>query len=442
MIIKSKNKQTIELAKKLFDMTWPMIFGVLSLMSFQLVDSAFIGRLGIEPLAAQGFTMPIQMMVIGLQVGLGIATTALISRVLGKGNVKEASQIGGLVVLTGAASVFALCLLVWFGRDPILLFLGAHENLFPIIDSYWKVWLGSAWLGAMLYFAYSLCRSHGNTMLPGILMVVTSLLNMGLDPLFMFTFGMGLNGAAWATIAAFGFGILVVFPLVVGRNWLSFNWNGLEIRKSLGDLGKIMAPAMVSQMLPPLASTLATKLVAGFGSAAVAAWALGSRVEFFAIVVVLALTMSMPPMIARMYGAGDRRGVTTTLSLAMKFVFVWQLLIGGLIWLMSSQLSNLLANDSQVIQILHVHLMWVPLSLSLLGICILLVSACNALGMPIRGLIISILRLFACFLPLVWLGANTVGLNGIFIGAAVGNIMAGVVAYKMYRMGYAETKTE
>ncbi|WP_434362124.1 MATE family efflux transporter [Parasalinivibrio latis] len=423
-------------------MTWPMIFGVLSLMSFQLVDSAFIGRLGIEPLAAQGFTMPIQMMVIGLQVGLGIATTALISRVLGKGNVKEASQIGGLVVLTGAASVFALCLLVWFGRDPILLFLGAHENLFPIIDSYWKVWLGSAWLGAMLYFAYSLCRSHGNTMLPGILMVVTSLLNMGLDPLFMFTFGMGLNGAAWATIAAFGFGILVVFPLVVGRNWLSFNWNGLEIRKSLGDLGKIMAPAMVSQMLPPLASTLATKLVAGFGSAAVAAWALGSRVEFFAIVVVLALTMSMPPMIARMYGAGDRRGVTTTLSLAMKFVFVWQLLIGGLIWLMSSQLSNLLANDSQVIQILHVHLMWVPLSLSLLGICILLVSACNALGMPIRGLIISILRLFACFLPLVWLGANTVGLNGIFIGAAVGNIMAGVVAYKMYRMGYAETKTE
>ncbi len=321
-------------------MTWPMIFGVLSLMSFQLVDSAFIGRLGIEPLAAQGFTMPIQMLVIGLQVGLGIATTALISRVLGNGNEREASQIGGLVVITGALSVFALCAIVWMGRDFILGFLGAHENLFPIIDSYWKVWLGSAWTGAMLYFAYSLCRSHGNTMLPGIMMVVTSLLNMGLDPLFMFTFGMGLNGAAWATIAAFGFGLVVVFPLVVHRNWLIFDWSGLEVRRSLADLGKIMAPAMTSQMLPPLASTLATKLVAGFGSAAVAAWALGSRVEFFAIVVVLALTMSMPPMIARMYGAGNRQGVTTTLAIAMKFVLFWQLLIGGGIWLMANPLAT------------------------------------------------------------------------------------------------------
>ncbi len=95
-----------DLGRQLFSMTWPMLFGVLSLMSFQLVDSAFIGQLGILPLAAQGFTLPMQMVIIGLQVGLGIATTSLISRVLGADETLRAKQLGGLVVLTGAISVF------------------------------------------------------------------------------------------------------------------------------------------------------------------------------------------------------------------------------------------------------------------------------------------------------------------------------------------------
>ncbi len=90
-----QNRQTItppSLSRQLFQMTWPMLFGVLSLMSFQLVDSAFIGQLGVLPLAAQGFTLPIQMIIIGIQVGLGIATTAVISRALGQVRINTPSS--------------------------------------------------------------------------------------------------------------------------------------------------------------------------------------------------------------------------------------------------------------------------------------------------------------------------------------------------------------
>jgi Na+-driven multidrug efflux pump len=87
------------LSRQLFAMTWPMLFGVLSLMSFQLVDSAFIGQLGVLPLAAQGFTLPMQMVIIGIQVGLGIATTSVISRALGAERPLYAKQLGGLIVL-------------------------------------------------------------------------------------------------------------------------------------------------------------------------------------------------------------------------------------------------------------------------------------------------------------------------------------------------------
>lgn len=424
-----------DLGRQLFSMTWPMLFGVLSLMSFQLVDSAFIGQLGVLPLAAQGFTLPMQMVIIGLQVGLGIATTSLISRVLGADETLRAKQLGGLVVLTGALSVFCICVLIWFLRSPILSLLSAPVDVYPVIDAYWPVWLASSWTGAMLYFAYSLCRANGNTMLPGIMMMVTSILNMVLDPLFIFSLDMGLVGAAWATIAAFGIGLVVVYPLVLKRHWMSLNWQGLDVFASIKELVNTMAPAMLSQLLPPMSSMLATKLVAGFGAATVAAWALGARLEFFSIVVVLALTMSMPPMVGRMLGAGEINKIKALIKLAVKFVLIWQFVIAAALFLGSSVLSSLLTSESTVSEILSLHLVWVPLSLGPLGVCMLMVSICNALALPMRALLISGLRLFICFLPAIWLGTKIAGLEGLFIGAMLGNIAAGIVAWVFYQQG-------
>ncbi|WP_410000132.1 MATE family efflux transporter [Photobacterium sp. TY1-4] len=423
------------LGRQLFSMTWPMLFGVLSLMSFQLVDSAFIGQLGVLPLAAQGFTLPMQMVIIGLQVGLGIATTSLIARVLGAQDTTRAKQLGGLVVLVGALSVFLICVLIWLLRGPILSLLSAPADVFPVVDQYWPVWLMSAWTGAMLYFAYSLCRANGNTMLPGIMMMVTSVLNMVLDPLFIFHWEMGLVGAAWATIAAFGVGLLVVFPLVLKRHWMSFQWQGLAVGDSVKELVHIMAPAMMSQLLPPLSSMLATKLVAGFGAATVAAWALGSRLEFFSIVVVLALTMSMPPMVGRMLGAKEIDKIKALVGLAVKFVLILQLVIAAILLLTSPVLTALLTSEASVSDILSIHLTWVPISLGPLGVCMLMVSICNALVLPMRALLISGLRLFVCFLPLLWLGAQLAGIQGLFLGAMLGNIAAGLTAWVLYHQG-------
>ncbi|MDO6706841.1 MATE family efflux transporter [Photobacterium sp. 1_MG-2023] len=416
-------------------MTWPMMFGVLSLMSFQLIDSAFIGQLGVLPLAAQGFTLPMQMIIIGVQVGLGIATTAVISRVLGSGDENRARQLGGLVVLTGALIVALIGLVIWWLREPILTLLSAPDDVRPLIDAYWPSWLVSAWVGAMVYFAYSLCRAHGNTFLPGIMMVVTSVLNMILDPLFIFTLDMGLVGAAVATIVAFVIGMLIMFPAVVKRRWMSLNWQGLHVVASVKELLNIMAPAMMSQLMPPLASMLATKLVAGFGAAAVAAWALGSRLEFFSIVVVLALTMSLPPMVGRAFGKRDMETISSLIRIAVKFVMAWQFAIAALLLVLSLWLPALLSSDPSVRNILMLHLRWVPVSLGPLGICMIMVSVSNALGMPMRALVISCLRLFACFLPLIWLGAYWGGIQGLFIGAMFGNLAAGFVAWVCFQQG-------
>lgn len=428
----SQVSSSASLGKQLFSMTWPMMFGILSLMSFQLVDSAFIGQLGVLPLAAQGFTLPIQMVVIGLQVGLGIATTAIIARALGAGNIHYSRQLGGLVLMIGGVGIALFCVLIWLLRQPILYLLSAPDAVFPVVESYWPHWLLSAWVGAFIYFYYSLCRANGNTLLPGIMMVLTSVLNLLLDPIFIFTFGLGLNGAAMATTVAFSVGVLVVAPLVRRRDWVTFNWEGLNVKESLLSIGHIMGPAMISQLLPPVSSMLATKLIAGFGTAAVAAWALGSRFEFFSIVVVLALTMSMPPMLGRLLGAKEIKDIRQLVSLACRFILVFQFLVAIGTLLASGFLSHLMASDKAVSDILNWHLMLVPMSLGALGICMLMVSVSNALGHSYSALAISALRLFAFFLPCLWIGAELAGLKGLFIGVFMGNILAGTCAWWMY----------
>lgn len=428
------------LARQLYSMTWPMLFGVLSLMTFQLTDSAFIGQLGGDPLAALGFTVPMQQLVSGMYVGLGIATTAIISRTLGQGDDLRAQRLGGLVIAVGATLALTLCLSVWLLQGLILDLLGAEDTLRPVIRQYWAPWLASAWTGAMLYFGYAVCRANGDTRLPGYMMIFTSLLNIALDPLYIFVFGWGLPGAAWATITAFGIGALFVYPTLVRRHWLRLDLLQLKLLAAIRQLGGIMAPAMVSQLMPPVSAMLATSLVAGFGSAAVGAWGLGTRLEFFSIVVVLALTMSMPPMVGRLLGAGEIETIRKLVRIAVRFIVLWQLAI-GLIWLAASGVvSDLFTRDANVQEILVDYLLRVPLSYSGLGVCILMVSVNNALGMPLRALLISTLRLFAWYLPMLWLGSQLGGLPGLMTGALIGNLLAGTSAYLLYRQGMAQLR--
>lgn len=417
-----------------------MIFGVLALLGFQLVDAAFIARLGVAPLAALGFTVPVMQLVIGVQVGIGIATTAVISRAIGTGAALRAQRLGGLVVLSGAVVVLLLCLGLWAGQEPLLRALGADPALLPRVRAYWLAWLPSAWLGAVLYFGYSVCRAHGSMRLPGLVMVATSLVNLVLDPLFIFTLGWGLPGAALATVVAFGSGVALVYPQLRRRRWLRFDLAALPPLAALRGLAGIAGPAVMSQLLPPLAATLATALAAGFGSAAVGAWGFGLRVEFFSLVAVLGLTMSLPPLVSHHLGAGDADTVRALVRIALRFVLAWQLAV-ALAWLFASgPMAALLAESAAVRGLLRDYLLLVPVSYSGLGVCILLVSVCNALGMPLRALLISALRLFACYLPALWLASRLLGVQGLFIGATAGNIAAGLMAWTLYRQALARQR--
>ncbi|MDR5866997.1 MATE family efflux transporter [Halomonas koreensis] len=421
-----------------------MAIGVLALLGFQLIDSVFIARLGTAPLAAQSFTFPLSFLIIGVQVGLGIAIAALISRALGAGDAPRARRLSGLVPALGILVIALLALGLWAGQEPIFRRLGAAPEVLPRIRAYWGPQLIAAWLGAALYFGYSLFRAHGDTRLPGTLMVVTSLTNLVLDPLLIFGVGgwsgLGLPGAAWATVLSFLTGLVVLGTRLLRTAWLTVEGLAGEARRSLRDLLGIAGPAMVGQLMPPLAAMLAVAVVARLGEAQVAAWGLASRLETVSLMAVLAMTMSLPPWLGRCYGAGDWPQVHRLMRLALRVAVAWQLALGLCLALAAPWLAGVLAGTGEVRADLAVLLRWLPPSYAALGVCMLVVSAGNALGWPLRSMLLSAARLFVCYLPCLAAGAWLGGLPGLAAGAASGNLLAGLGAWALLRRTLASPR--
>lgn len=437
------NQSSASLSRLIWRQTWPMTLGVMSLLGFNLVDSVFVARLGTEPLAALSFSFPLTFLTIGIQVGMGIAIAALISRAIGADQAHRAGRLGVLVLAGGGAVMALLLLLLWLFQNVAFGLLGASEAIRAVICPFWAVQVCAAWVGSLVYFGYSLFRAHGNTRVPGTLMVITSLLNLLLDPILIFGFGpipgLGLVGAAWATLAAFSAAGLVLILALRGRGWLERQGVMEEIRVSTGPFARIAGPAMISQLMPPLAAMLATGLVASMGESAVAAWGLTSRLESFSIVLVLGMTMALPPWLGRCYGSGDWQQVERLMRTAARMVVIWQLGLGLLLAVLARPLASQLVESAEVREHLTLLIRFLPPSYGLLGVCILVVSASNALGWPMRAMLISFLRLFACYLPFLWLGNLLGGFTGLALGAAIGNLLAGAMAWSGYRQALRRT---
>ena len=274
-------------------MTIPMIYGMILLMAFNLVDTFFVSLLGTQPLAAISFTFPITFTVISLFIGLGIGTSAVISKLLGQGDIDKAKCSATSALYLSSFIVGIVSIIGFLLIEPIFRLLGASDALLPLIHDYMDIWfLGCITLmGPMI--GNAILRASGDTKTPSIVMGLAGLINAVLDPILIFGFGpipeMGMQGAAIATFISWLCGTaLVLYILIVKKKLVSPKLPSFEpFKRACRSILKIGLPAAGAHILTPVASAVLTAIAAGFGDSAVAAFGVGSRLESIACLLML-----------------------------------------------------------------------------------------------------------------------------------------------------------
>jgi len=453
-VIKSNAKQRTsdllegDIGTTLKRMTIPMILGMVMMMSFGLIDTFFVSLLGTDPLAAISFTFPVTFTVISLNIGLGIGTSAIIGKLQGSKEITKSQHYATGSIMLSVLLVGTLAIIGLFTIEPVFMLLNATENLMPYISDYMGLWYLSSIFLAMPMVGNSVLRACGDTRTPSIVMAAGGGLNALLDPIFIFGLGpvpaMGIKGAALATFIAWIVGAFwILYILAVRRKLMLPRLLTLsELRDSSREILKIGLPAAGANMLTPVAGGVMTAVVAGYGAEAVAAWGVGNRMESIASIVVLALSMTLPPFISQNVGAGQVNRVKRAYSLTLKFVLIWQFVIFLVMWALSSWIAVAFANEAEVSVLIQLFLMIVPLGYGMQGIIILTNSSLNAMHRPMTALILSVIRLFVFFVPISVAGSFLFDLKGLFVGTVIANFAMACVSFFVFKRAVTQFETD
>ena len=434
-----------DIGKTLVKLTIPMIFGILGVVAFNLVDTFFIGQLGTNELAAISFTFPVVFVIGSLAMGLGMGASAIISRAIGEG---DHSRVQRLTTDSLALSVLVVVVFIIFGLltiDLIFGLLGASPQVMPLIKQYMLIWYPSMIFLVIPMVGNNAIRATGDTKTPSLIMLAAVGINIILDPLFIFGLGpipgLALAGAAIATAIARAITLVVsIWVLYFRDNMITLTWPGLNpLFDSWKRVLYIGLPAAGSNMVIPLGTGVITSLIAVYGAAAVAGFGVASRIDMFALTIIMALSSVLGPFIGQNWGAGKQERVTLASQYSLRFSMGWGLAIAILFAVTAPLLAGLFNDNPAVTSVTTAYLWIVPISYGLLGVVLLSRTALNVLGKPWQAAALTLIQMFVLYIPLAYAGSYFFGVPGIFVAAAVANVVAGLAGYLWLRRALGTT---
>lgn len=413
----------------------PFGFGLVAIFSFEAADLFFISRLGDAPLAAVSFTLPVIWLIYGIGIGFEAGAASCVSRAIGRRDPEQARRltVDTMVLATAVAILLALVGLQTIG--PVFALLGATPELMPLINDYMQVWYWVGPLDMALWCSLASMRARGNTLFESKVITVAALLNLVLDPIFIFgLFGfprLGVQGAALATLVSTA--SMLAFTLL----WLSLKLRVYAnpvapLRTLIASWRHMLAigiPAMITNAIIPVSSGIVVAMIAAYGVDAVAGFGIAMRIEPMFLIPFYALSAVTSPFFGQNIGSDRFDRLLEARRAVTRFCFGFGLALAAVLILIARPLTGLFS-ESESIQGVAVHYLWiVSLSYGAYGLVMSCNAAFNGMGKPIPGVIVSSCRVLIVFLPLALLGRYLFGINGLFAATTVSNLLMGAIAF-------------
>jgi len=425
--------------KTLIKLTIPMIFGLIGMVAFNLVDTYFVGRLGTRELAALSFTFPVVLVIASLAMGIGIGASALISRAVGEGDRDRVKRLATDSLILALVLVAIFVIIGLFTIGPLFRALGAPEDILPLIRQYMRIWYPGMIFVVVPMVGNNAIRAIGDTRTPAIIMLVAAVINGGLDPLLIYGIGpfprLEIAGAAVATVIARSV-TLTIALVVLWRRERLITVSRVPFGRIFDSWKRVLyigIPTAAARMIIPVGLGIITRMLSEHGPEAVASFGVSSRIEFFALSVVTALSVVLGPFVGQNWGAGMKERARKGVRYSSLFSMLWGALLWAALALFGRSLGSLFNQNPEVIDGIALYLRVVPIGYGVQGMLLLIASTLNVLNRPLLSAGLRVLQMFVLFVPLALLGSHFFGVAGIFAALPASYLVSGVLSHLLLK---------
>lgn len=394
---------------------------------YNLVDTIFIGRwVGTQGIAGVSIAFPVQMIVLSIALMVGLGSASVISRALGSSNPERAARVLGnaivmILLLAAAVTTFGMLFL-----DQLIILFGATEELVPYSREYLEIIIPGTVFVAISIAATHIVRSEGAARYSMRIMLIGAGLNILLDPIFIEVLGMGVRGAAIATVL--GQATASVYGLrffLMGRSSVNVRLHHLRIHPlDLRESLSIGFPAFVRQVSQSVIIILINNVLSAYGDASIAAFGIVHRVMIFTLLPLIGIGQGFQPIVGFNYGAGRFERVEEAVRVTRRVAFLIALVPFAGVMLFAPSIASVFTTDPELIEIagraMRIALLIIPLvALQVVGAIFF-----QAIGKALPALFLSLSRQVLFLIPAVLILPRFAGRIGVWMAFPVADVLA------------------
>ena len=418
--------------KALMKMSIPLIISLLITSFYNLIDAAWVSGLGADALAGVGFFTPIFMILVGFGNGLGSGAAFALSKYLGEDNKIKADNASIHSIFIDVAVSLAITIILLVLLNPILNAMGAGQTIGYATDYGIIIILGSVFI-ILSNALYGIFRGEGDTTRPMYAMIASAILNMVLDPIFIYNLNLGVRGAAFATIisAIFVIIILLYWFYIKKDTYLKPNLSNFTFRKDISfDIVKVGFPASIQLLNNAFFAAVFSALLTFVGSTdSVAVYSTGWRIVTIGTTPLLAIGTALISVIAANYGAKNYKNIQISHRYAMKVSIVIAVVVAILTNVFAGDIASVFASSGSSVRIaseLTAFLAWIVIYYPTMAVGVASTYVFQGIGKGLTAMLQTIMREtgFTIFFAVLFAVVLDYGVWGAWMGIVLGEVVS------------------
>ncbi len=420
--------------KALLSMGIPTMIGMLVNAFYNLVDAYFVGGLGESQMGAISVVYPLGQVVVGLGLLFGNGAASYISRLLGRGDKENANKVANTALYSSVSVGAVIIIISMVFLHPILKLLGATDSILPFAATYASVYIVSCIFNVFNVTMNNIVTSEGAAKTTMCALLTGAVLNIALDPLFIYVFDLGVAGAAIAT-AISQVVSTCVYQIYILRKKSVFHFRVKDCtytKETMSEIFKIGIPTLVFQILTSVSISLINNAAGDYGDSAIAGMGVVTRLISMGSLSVFGFIKGFQPIAGYSYGAKKFDRLREAIKTSILWSTVFCVIFGVILALFPTAIvSQFTKGDAEMIRIGAASLRANGISIMLFGFYTVYSSLFLALGKGREGFILGACRQGICFIPVILLLPIVWGLNGIMYAQPIADVLSAIITVFM-----------